>query len=424
MKTKLISLAVLAMLSGSQASAQLFDFFGFDPLVEESQKGPTVKFAYDADFEYHFDNREFDTGKSLYTPSSTIHGMRLTPAVGLDVFQNANIRHRVMLGVDIFKQMGESPVSSKDKGLENTDLFREITFYYSINVRTRTSLIKAYAGALPRRFMEGDYGKAFVSDSLAFYDNNIEGVLINIRRPEAIYELGLDWMGMFGSGRRERFMVFSYGEGKIGKLLSAGWTAQLYHMANSAECKGVVDNILLQPFIKAEFAGLTSMQKLTAKLSWLQGGQQDRVFNGKFEFPMGGQLDLNIQKWNVGIQNSLFVGTSMMPYCDNVDAIGYKYGRTLYRGDPFYKVHSDVVSKSWKKVGAYDRFELYYQPHIADFMDLRLSIVGHFAENEKGSFDFAGSRQRITLLFNLDKVLHPTHKKPNKAAPALYLESL
>lgn len=407
------------------ASAQFFDFFGFDPMEQPAQQQkPAVKFAYDADFEYHFDNREFDAGKNLYTPSSTIHAIRLTPTVGVDVIQNSNIRHRIMIGVDIFKQMGESPVSKKDKGLENTDLFREISFYYNINAHTRTSLIKGYAGVLPRRLMEGDYGRAVISDSLAFYDNNIEGILINVRRPEAIYELGLDWMGMIGPGRRERFMVFSYGEGALSKVLSAGWVAQLYHMANSNECKGVVDNILIQPFLKAEFASLTSMQKLTAKLSWLQGGQQDRVFNGKFEFPMGGQLDLNVQKWNVGILNSLFVGTSMMPYCDNVDAAGDKYGRTLYRGDPFYKVHGDVVNKNWKKAGAYDRFEVYYQPHIADFMDLRLSVVAHFADDEKGRFALAGTRQRITVLFNLDRILHPAHKKPKASTSTLQLEAL
>ena len=69
-----------------------------------------VRFAYDADFEMKFDNREFDHSHIL--PSMTIFGARLTPAIGMTYRQKNGARHRLMAGLDIMKDFGRSPVQA------------------------------------------------------------------------------------------------------------------------------------------------------------------------------------------------------------------------------------------------------------------------------------------------------------------------
>ena len=72
-------------------------------------EGDKVRFAYDVDFEMRFDNREYY--RSAFSPSMTIFGARLTPSVGLDIYQDRGVSHRLMMGIDVSKDFGASPVS-------------------------------------------------------------------------------------------------------------------------------------------------------------------------------------------------------------------------------------------------------------------------------------------------------------------------
>ena len=80
-----------------------------------------VSFAYDVDFQMQFDNREFY--RSAFTPSMTVFGARLTPSVGLAVRQKNGAVHKLMAGIDVMKDFGNSPVSPDraDAGSPETD---------------------------------------------------------------------------------------------------------------------------------------------------------------------------------------------------------------------------------------------------------------------------------------------------------------
>ena len=165
-----------------------------------------VKFAYDVDFEMNFDNREFY--RSAFTNSMTIFGARLTPSVGLEHVGKDGSHHRLMVGIDVMKDFGASPISELLAGgktdetalrQNNLNLFREITLYYRLQKQLRNMEMTIYAGIFPRKNMEGRYSQAFFSDSLKFYDNNLEGLLLKFRRPKAYFELGCDWMGQYGA---------------------------------------------------------------------------------------------------------------------------------------------------------------------------------------------------------------------------------
>ena len=363
-----------------------------------------VNFAYDIDFETRFDNREYY--RSAFSPSMTVFGARLTPSVGFDIRQDDKISHRLMAGIDVRKDFGASPVSKilsdgadvpeTSLNQNNTALFRDITLYYRLTANTRKAGVQLYAGIFPRRAVGGEYSDVFFSDSLKYYDNNMEGVLLQVHNDRIYWEVGCDWMGQYGKVRKEKFMVFSYGQSDITPFFKVGYSGSLYHFAGSQKAKGVVDNILLNPFVKFDFADRLGFQEFSARLGWLQAMQHDRVFVGHYVFPGGGELDLEIKKWNFGIRNRLFCGTDMMPYYNSTDAGGDKYGDRLYFGDPFYRMHDDGSTG----IGTYDRLEFFYEPQIGPYLKIGVGARFHFHGTR-----YSGCQQVFSLKFNLLQIL-------------------
>ena len=405
MKLKILALSVLAALTGNMAGAQ--DFFSWGFGAPQPQQESRVKFIYDANFDYHFDNREFSAGGNRFTNSMTIYGARLTPSVGLQVRQNANVKHKLMLGIDIMKDFGRHPSdvassSEHDRHLDNTRLFREMTMYYGIDAKLGAWKLQGYAGMFPRSFSEGEYSQVFFSDSLKFYDNNLDGVLVKACHPRAYMEVVFDWNGMIGSYRREQFNAFGFGKYRFCDLFSAGLAFKYHHYANAEEYIGVVDDAMVQPFVRFNFGHYCGWQDISATLSWYQALQQDRRFKNGSTGPGGAELTLSVRNWNVGLENRIYYGQDLMPFYNDVDNGGYKYGNDLYAGCPFYRVHTD----GGKKWAVYDRLEVYYQPHIADFLDLRLAVTAHFPDG----FRYEGLQQKLSLIFSLDKLLNPSGK--------------
>lgn len=388
-----------------------------------------ASFVYDVDFETRFDNREFQ-GKSTFTPSMTIFGARLTPQVGLVLrdgltgscrdkacpgnWQNGaaegckkgSAEHRIMIGVDLFKDFG----SGKD-----LNLFREMTLYYNLRKTIGKTDFEMYAGVFPRKAMGnsnfcsgpssgmrgcsagmGLYSNAFFSDSLAFYDNNLEGLLLKFTREKAYFEVGCDWMGQYGQNRREKFMIFTAGEGKVLPFMSLGYAGYMLHYANSVQVKGLIDNILVNPYMRFDLGQYAGLQSLSMRLGWLQAMQRDRKHVGEFVFPCGGEFDQEVRNWNVGVYNRMFFGQNMMPYYSGTDDGGFKYGPNLYYGDPFYRVHDDGSEGA----GFYDRLEVYYEPQIGKCLTLRVSALFHFNGTK-----YSGSQQMVGIRFNLCELL-------------------
>jgi len=353
-----------------------------------SAKGVSkVKPAYDVDFEMRFDNREFY--RSDFSPSMTIFGARLTPRVGLEVESRDEASHRVMLGIDIMKDFGAAHV--------NSELFRELTLYYNMRKKIGETDMEIYAGIFPRNAMEEDrWSQAFFSDSLRFYDNNLEGLLLKFHRPEASFEVGCDWMGQYGVDRREKFMIFTSGLGKVLPFMSLGYSGYMLHYANSSKAKGLVDNFLVDAYALLDFSSMTGLQDLSFRLGWLQSAQRDREYVGRFVTPYGVEFDQHLRNWNVGAYNRLFWGHDMMPYYNTVDNAGVKYGSHLYFGDLFYRIHDGFSGGA----GFYDRLEVYYEPSFGKYLTLKVSAVFHF-----NNFNYSGCQQIVSLRFNLHELI-------------------
>ena len=296
----------------------------------QSADSSKVDFVYDVRFDMDFDNREFARNK--FSPSMTIFGARLTPSVGVSVKQSGGISHKVMLGVDAMKNFGAP---------DDSTLKEEVTLYYILEKKADKTAFSLQAGVFPRSSMEAYYSEAFFSDSLKFYDNNLEGVLLKLRRPKAYFELGCDWMGQYSRNNRERFMVFSGGSGKIFPFLEYGYAAYMYHYANSGKVKGVVDNFLLNPYIRFDFADMTGLQALSLRAGWLQTMQNDRKNLGHYMFSGGADVELDVRCWNFGVRNNFYFGKTLMPLYHIKDTSGMSYSNNLYFGDPFFRVNDD-----------------------------------------------------------------------------------
>ena len=362
-----------------------YEAFASEPVADSSKV--KVGFAYDLNFDMQFDNREFY--KSAYTSSMTIFGTRITPSVGVALEQKNGARHRLMVGIDVLKNFGAAN--------DNSELFKEMTLYYNVQKQLGKTGFKMVAGVFPRRFAEGSYSQAFYSDSLRFYDNNLEGLLLKFSRPKAHFEVGCDWMGRYDTYRRERFQIFSAGEGQVLPFMSIGYAASLYHFSCSGVSDGVVDNALVNPYMRFDLASKANLQTLSVRLGWLQALQNDRAHVGHYVFPGGAEVVMEVQKWNVGVKNDMFIGKNMMPYYNTIDNAGYKYGSLLYMGSPFYRVWDNGRDG----VGLADRLEIYYAPKFgAPYLDLKVSAVFHF-DAEK----YCGCRQMVSLNFNLEELL-------------------
>lgn len=335
------------------------------------------RFTYDVDYEMNFDNREFY--RSDFSNSMTIFGSRLTPAIGLETQSDDYMNQKIMVGIDVMKDFGSSEI--------NKELFKEIIMYYNLEKIGDTG-VSVYAGIFPRSKMQGRYSQAFFSDSLKFYDNNLEGLLVQIYRPRASFEVGCDWMGQFGSNRRERFMIFSSGERIVSPMLTFGYSGYMYHFANSLQVRGLVDNILINPYISLDLTHKFDLQEFNMTFGWLQALQHNRKHVGYYVFPGGGHFDFEIRKWDIAVKNMFFCGTDLMPYYNGYDEGGFKYGSALYFGDPFFRIHDDNTPG----LGQYDRLEVCYEPFIGWNLKVKVGAVFHF-----NNFHYSGCQQVVGL---------------------------
>jgi len=373
----------------------------------EYGQGGKVKFAYDATFDTYFDNVENDGGGNIYGQSLTLFTARLTPEVGFKAITDGRrghewaAHHKVMAGVNIAKDFGSKETPGQ--------MFKEITIYYNLTKKvSRNCVLEMNAGIFPRTAGKGRYSEVFFSDSLRFYDPNHEGLLFGFNRPKAYFELGVDWLGQIGTdaSTREKFMVFSAGNGAVLPWLSLGYSGYMLHYANSLEVRGLVDNILLSGYAEMDFGPMIGIQRLAFNAAYVQALQRVRLSGDGFTFPMGGEFTEEIRHWNVTLRNKTYVGYSLMPYYNDVDAGDIKYGNNLYYGDPYYRVapEKDATMESGR-IGVYDRLEASWEPRIAAGLYFKVGAIFRFNGGAGNGFGFSGSNQVIALRFNLDELM-------------------
>ena len=89
-------------------------------------------------------------------------------------------------------------------------------------------------------------------------------------------------MGLTGEYIRERFMIFSSGHGEVLPYTSLGYSFYVYHYAGSRKVSGVVDNILINPYLTVDLSEPVGLQKLSLTAGWIQALQNDRKNIGRY----------------------------------------------------------------------------------------------------------------------------------------------
>lgn len=111
---------------------------------------------------------------------------------------------------------------------------------------------------------------------------------------------------------REKFRILSGGEYK-GRHWYGGYVMTLLHYAktdNTELDEGVVDHILLNPYVGYRYEGAYTFD---ARLGYLQSLQRDRRTEEGWKAPKGGRLALSVSRWGVCLLNELYVGENMLP---------------------------------------------------------------------------------------------------------------
>lgn len=353
-------------------------FLGTLCLMANAQK---IDFALN--FDYYFDNREYDRGGEAYAESMTLFASRLTPYIGLRFDADRNDIHRIMAGIDIYKEMGDRR--------KNKALFDEMSLYYEYQRGgKKNGVFQLVAGVFPRSYSEGTYSRVIFSDAALFTDHNIEGLLLKSERKNFYGELYCDWMGKFGYDSRERFQINSAGEARLLPLLSLGWNGSLYHYSCSVLEHYVVDNALANIYAKIDLSEILCLRQFYIKTGLLTGYQRDR--RQKIStVPIASENILAIGICNFGVENSFVYAPDMMLYYDD-------FGSELYFGSPYY--HSGS-----RKAKPYDRLELFWSKKFGKVLSLKLSAVAHFASGSLGSrLAYQGMQQRFTLNFEFGQL--------------------
>ncbi len=299
------------------------------------------KFLWNVDFDFQFDNREYSG--TLVRPT-TLFGCRVAPEVGIGWDNPRKGMNGLMAGLDLTVDFGAKLTPP------------ELLLYYTY----QSPRFKAYAGLFPRSKMIGDYSNAFFSDSVRFYDSVLSGLLLNYTDPWGSVEIGCDWNSMYSRENREKFMLFSAGRFHY-KWFLMGYALQMYHFANSYVEKGVVDNILVSPYVGFDLNSIVPLDTLHVKLAYNQAYQWVRSSGNRPTYPKGGQIDIGIEKWGVGIHNAFYFGENLMPYFE-------QYGHALYWGEDYYRTPNKI----------YNRLEVYWHPIKSADLDVKIKSVHHF----------------------------------------------
>lgn len=260
-----------------------------------------------------FDNREGDAGM---TNPKTYFMVTLAPEIGLKFTQYDRIA-----GGAVWNQPLENGV--KDGKIVPILYYRHESdsWNFSMGMFPRTQLREPMPGFL-------------WCDSLAYFQQNIRGALVQYNHRKGFFDAFIDWRGMQTETRREAFNIVFHGEFKPqGETFLLGSHLMMNHLAKTKhpdESQSVIDNFLINPYIGVDFSRKTALDSLVLKAGGLMTIERNRGDDEGWRVPGGLWVDL-VAEWKfLGFKNSLYAGGKLFPEYD-------LFGSQLYLGEPFYQ---------------------------------------------------------------------------------------
>ena len=319
-------------------------------------------------------NDEFDASSAVLASSCTIASARLDACIGLRFGES----HKIQVGMDLYR----------DFGTRNEYPHLRLSAWYQMNRKSLTLAL----GVFPRSLMRGTYSTVILSDKARYYNALLEGFMLQWCPGASVFEIALDWNGKLGDNRREEFNVVTAGKGVITPWLSVNWEGMFHHYACSYQVAGVVDDIIIHPFLCAELGQKMGLQLLSFSVGAIAGYQCDRAVKERY-IPVGADIVVEAKNWGVGLRNEAYYGASQAPLYGKADANGVPYADNLYMRSSQWQVTPDGRS------GFYDKADIYWEPNIGKSVKIRLSFSAHW-----GYCGFIGHQETISVAVDLNQI--------------------
>lgn len=276
-------------------------------------------FLWSVDNAIVFDNRE---GSQAHAPQGTIFLNRFSPEIGVRFLGN----HELKGGTSYIQPIGI--------GYKRTKFVP--TFYYTYNQPVKRQW-SVSVGMIPRHKLRHPLPEILWSDSMAYFNPNIRGVLLQCVKDSLLAEIILDWRSLQSETQREAFNINANVEGRLGRTFLLGGHAQLNHLAkqeNAPAGQGVNDDMFLNPYIGWNLKQGTALDSLQLKLGGSFMFDRCRAI-GEWDNAFGLLVDAVAQYKKIGIKETLYVGQPSLPLLE-------MYGSLLNMGDPHF--HSKFYS--------------------------------------------------------------------------------
>lgn len=330
-------------------------------VVTASAQGVT----WSVDLNTVFDNRE---GDEYYSDNGTIFLTRVAPEVGLTFMDGI---HKIAGGVSWIQPCGDDWNRHKVKP----------TVYY----RYDAGEWRASFGLFPRSQFIEPLPVYLLSDSIAYREPNVRGVLVQYVKPRGYAELSLDWRAQQSETKREAFNVNFNGLWNPRGAFIVGGHAQVNHLAkrkNAPEGESVNDDIMVNPYVGLNLTGKTAFDSLVVKAGALVSLQRSRIAGG-WQNRAGVLVNAVAEKKRISIEETLFVGKNVMPLYP-------LYGTLLNMGDPYFQAPF------------YSRTDVNFHFIRNRFVNLEASLVFHYTEEAFGFW------QQLKLRVFIDNKLWKT----------------
>ena len=264
--------------------------------------------------------------------------------------------------------------------------------------------LKLNFGILPYREMEMTFPGFIRRGSTEYTAPNLQGALLQYNfGVKLLLEYAVDWRKMKTHIQRDNYGMIlavtwkqffvtdvSGGIATAKKLMDIGVIAQWDRLGHSDSIKNNVDNIVINPFVKADFAPLTkNFKTIFLQIGYLGSFSNDNIFiNKKWNNSL--LVDCGIQWKMITLKNSLYISLNqekdgnLMPL--------HQYYPELYISDHYYRAP------------LYNKTELAFDLiNIKSIFTLKAQFLMHYVPKSvfndlpnKNDFKSFGWQQRIT----------------------------
>lgn len=287
-----------------------FSLFAFALFLFQTTLAVTP--LWNVDFQSVFDNRE---GSSTLTETKTVFFTALAPEVGLKLTGADRIAVGAVWTVPNAQDW-------KEHRLVPTLYYRHTGKRWNFSI-----------GLFPRTQLHESQPEFLWTDSLAYFQKNIRGMLVQYHKGRSFADLYLDWRQMQTETRREAFSLVFHGQWQPRrKVFLAGGRVMMNHYAltkNAPEDMHIVDNFLINPYIGADLSPVVPIDSLSVKGGALITMERNRA-NPSWSTPAGLNIEAAARwKW-IGLREAFYCGGKLFHSFAG-------FGNALYPGHPFYQ---------------------------------------------------------------------------------------